>query len=406
MKVLVVSQYYPPEAVPIPADVARELANRGHSVRVLTGFPNYPAGRVFSGYRQRWRTREEDGPVGMLRVPLYADHSQNPSRRVANYLSFGLSSAMAWRYARGADVVYVYATQMTAALGPWLWRLGGGAPYVLHIQDLWPDSVLGSSMVDRRPAIRWIVGVLSRWLRSVYARAAHVIGIAPTMVTTLTDRGVPTRNASVVYNWADGPDRPIPPARRRADATTRIVYAGNVGEMQDLQTSIRAAHAAADAGVTLTIVGDGVARDRLRSLVDELGCTNVIFEEPVPREAMADVYAMADYGLVVLKDLPVFRGTVPSKFQSVLAHGLPVVTTVQGDVRRLVEGLGVGLTADAEDVASLEAAFRQAADLDPAEHAALRDRARETFDEHFDRDTAVAAIEKILQQASTHSGRR
>ncbi|MDQ0726313.1 glycosyltransferase family 4 protein [Microbacterium sp. W4I20] len=405
MRVLIVSQYYPPEAVPLPADLAQGLAARGHQVKVLTGFPNYPTGSVFPGYRQSWRSVEADGPVSIHRVPLFADHSQSAIKRMVNYFSFALSSATARRLSRGADVVYVYATQMTAGFGPWLWRTTGGRPYVLHIQDLWPDSIVGSSMMAGGAKERIISGTLGPWLRSAYRRAAAVIGIAPTMVSTLVSRGVPEHRAHLVYNWADAGE----PVKSELPATetprAEVVYAGNVGDMQDLGTAVRAAHAAADAGVVLTIVGDGVAKADLQTLVAELDAKNVRFHDPVARERMPEIYARADYALVSLKNMPVFRGTIPSKFQAVLSAGVPVVTTVQGDVRRLVEDGGVGVTADAEDVDSLEAAFRAAAELSTDERSAMARRGREMYDTHFSRGSGISRIEELLSAAAKETSR-
>lgn len=406
MKVLIVSQYYPPEAVPLPADLARGLAARGHQVKVLTGFPNYPTGRVFPGYRQRWRSVEKDGAVEVHRVPLFADHSQNAVKRMLNYFSFAFSSATARRLSRDADVIYVYATQMTAGFGPWLWHVTGGRPYVLHVQDLWPDSVIGSSMMAGGAKERIISGALGPWLRSAYRRSAAVIGIAPTMVRTLVTRGVPQERAHLVYNWADAGE-PVTSALPTIDAPrAEIVYAGNVGDMQDLGTAVRAAHASADAGVVLTIVGDGVVRTDLQALVSELDATNVRFEEPVPRERMPEIYARTDFALVSLKDMPVFRGTIPSKFQAVLSAGVPVITTVQGDVRGLVEADGVGLTAEAEDVASLTAAFRRAAELAPNERAAMGRNGRTMYDTHFSRESGISRIEELLSAAAKETSRR
>lgn len=405
MKVLIVSQYYPPEAVPLPADLAHGLAARGHQVKVLTGFPNYPTGRVFPGYRQRWRSVEKDGAVEVHRVPLFADHSQNAIKRMLNYFSFALSSATARRLSRGADVVYVYATQMTAGFGPWLWRVTGGRPYVLHVQDLWPDSIIGSSMMAGGTKERIISGVLGPWLRSAYRHASAVIGIAPTMVRTLVARGVSQERAHLVYNWADAGE-PVASALPTIDAPrAEIVYAGNVGDMQDLDTAVRAAHAAADDGVALTIVGDGVVRTDLQALVAELGATNVRFEEPVPREQMPEIYARTDFALVSLKDMPVFRGTIPSKFQAVLSAGVPVVTTVQGDVRGLVEADGVGLTADAEDVASLTEAFRRAAASTSDERATMARNGRTMYDTHFSRESGISSIEELLSAAAKGTSR-
>lgn len=406
MRVLIVSQYYPPEAVPLPADLAQALASRGHQVKVLTGYPNYPSGSVFPGYRQRWRSVEHDGPVEIHRVPLFADHSQSAVRRMLNYASFAVSSATAGRLSRRADVVYVYATQMTAALGPWFWRCVGGRPYVLHVQDLWPDSITGSSLVSGGMKARVLEGALGPWLRSAYRRAAAVIGIAPTMVATLRSRGVPHDRAHLVYNWADaGQAVTRSPAAQDDGTRAEIVYAGNVGDMQDLDTAVRAAHAAGDSGVRLTIVGNGVARARLRELVAELGAANVRFEDPVPRERMPEVYARADFALVSLKDQPVFRGTIPSKFQAVLAAGVPVIATVQGDVRGIVETARLGIAADAEDVGSLETAFRAAAATAPEERQAMGARGRAFYDENFTRESGTTTIEELLSAAAKGTGR-
>ena len=402
MKILVVSQYYPPENVPIPAQVARGLAERGHSVRVITGYPNYPTGQVFAGYPQRWRGHEQDGAVEVLRVPLYCDHSQSAWRRMLNYLSFGLSSASARSFARGADVVYVYATQMTAALGPWLWRLTGGAPYVVHVQDLWPDSITGSSLVSAGPTSgrrnRLIERVLTPWLGSVYRHASAVIGIAPTMVATLIGRGVEPENAHLVYNWADEPE-PTPAAPARTpDGITRIIYAGNVGDMQDLETAVVAAHRTRELGVHLTILGAGVALPPVRQLPETLGCTHVEFRGQVPIDQVQHELQGADFALICLKDLPVFRGTIPSKFQTALASGLPVISSVQGDLRDLVEHRGLGFTANAEDVDAFAEAFVAAGRLDDSGRAELAARVRNAFQRDFIASANLEQLDWILLQ--------
>lgn len=400
MKVLLVSQYFPPEDATIAATIAHDLAYRGHEVRVLTGFPNYPHGKIFDGYPQRWRQYERHGDVDVLRVPLFADHSLNPVARTANYASFGLSAATARSFAQDVDVVYIYATQMTPALGPWLWRILGGAPYVLHVQDLWPDSITGSSLVGGSRAGKAIDAALNPWLRNVYRRAGGVIGIAPTMVETLIERGAPAERTSLVYNWANEDDPSKYQKRPADDPRVRFLYAGNVGDMQDVETIVRAAKLAEDAPVKVTVIGGGVAKERVQKVAAELDVTNVEFRDPVPLEDMADVYAEADFSLVTLKDLPNFRGTIPSKFQSSLAEGLPVITTVQGDLRGLVEDLDLGFTAESEDPASLAAAMRQAAALTAVGYDELRRRTRETYYREFSLHSGLDAIEATLVDAA------
>lgn len=407
MRVLIVSQYYTPETAVIPADIAHSLASHGHQVRVLTGHPNYPQGRLFEGYHQRWRTRESDGLVDLLRVPLWIDHSQSASRRTLNYVSFGLSASTAFDFARGADVVYVYATQMTPALAPWLWRVIGGAPYVLHVQDLWPESITGSSLVGGGRAGRIVDSVLTPWLSSVYRHAAAVIGIAPTMVKTLVERGVEPIKAHLVYNWGDA--QPLAPSGS-ADLparpnVTNILYGGNVGDMQDLETAVHAAHRSHDAGVHLTIVGDGVALPRVRAVAEQLGATNVTFHGRVPREGFGSYYRAADYMLVSLKDLPVFRGTIPSKFQAALSNGKPVISTVPGDVRTCIDEFSIGFNAEAGVAESLELAFRRAAALGVEARKDMAERARNVYQSQFSLELGAAAIEHILLVASQSRAR-
>lgn len=399
MRVLIVSQYYPPENVLIPFDVAQGLRERGHDVRVLTGYPNYPAGQIFPGYRQRWRHRSIEQGIDVLRVPLFIDHSQNAMKRMMNYFTFACSSALAWRFSRGVDVIYVYATQMTPALGPWLWRKAGGAPYVLHVQDLWPDSIIGSALSGGGKKAQLIEAFLTPWLKRVYMRASGVIAIAPRMLDTLVDRGVLREKARLVYNWAGEVPSPKQP-EFQADGPVRIVYAGNLGEMQDLENVVRAAAEVEPSQMQLTLVGDGVMKPLLEALVSDLGVNHVHFKEPVPKEQMAEIYSSADFGLVSLRALPVFEGTVPSKFQTILAHGLPVVTTVQGDVRSITDEYGLGITADAESVHDLVRAFRAAASCTPEARQRMGDQARKAAKEMFARDGAIDKIEASLADAS------
>ncbi len=402
MQVLIISQYYPPEgpAAFYSASLARKLVDRGHSVRVITGYPNYPTGRLYPGYAMKWRSEEIDQGVHVKRVPLYLDHSQSALRRIANYVSFGVSSALVWNWAKEADVIYVYATQMTPALGPWVWRKFGGAPYVLHVQDLWPDSITGSSLVKGRSFGKIVNLLLEPWLRSVYARAAAVIGIAPGMVKTLVSRGVQRNKAHLVYNWGNDVQHTSLKKGNVCDgAATEFLYAGNVGDMQDLETVVRAGARLIESGVRIRILGGGVALDRVKEVAQEVGASNVFFEDSVPMERVGAYYAQADYALVTLKDLPNFRGTIPSKFQAALAHGVPVVTTVQGDLRALVTSLEVGFVAESENVASLAEGLLTAAETPPAERDKLVTRTLEAHHSIFSTEAGVAAVEKVLDAA-------
>ena len=279
MRIAIVTQYYAPESIRIPESLATELVSRGHSVRVITGYPNYPSGRIFDGYRMRFNDVAEVNDVELRRVPLYISHSYNALARFLNYFSFAVSAAMFGWWIRRADVVYVYATQMTPAVGPSIWRRIFRLPYVLHIQDLWPESITGSSMSGGKRSKNAIAAILNPWLRMLYRTASATIAIAPSMAEMLIDRGVPAERAHHVWNWAT-PEPGESGALLGVDGSDAInvVYAGNFGDHQDLETVIRAAKLVEDVpSLTLTLVGSGVAESRLKKLAGELSIRNVEF---------------------------------------------------------------------------------------------------------------------------------
>lgn len=398
MKIGIVSHYYAPEDARIPTDLARSLRERGHSVRVITAFPSYPRGRLFEDYRQSWDHVEDDSGVRVRRVPTFVSHSQNPITRIMTYLSFAFGSALRWREMRSADVVYVYATQMTAAIGPVIWKIFGGPPFVLHVQDLWPESVTQSSLVPGGAVARLMNRTLTAWLRSVYRRAAAVIAIAPTMKSLLVTRGADPLTSTTIPNWAnEGGEVPRSEAEHGG---TSVVYAGNFAPLQSLDLAIRAAAEVVDLeGFRLTLIGSGVSEQALRNLAAECGASNVRILDRVPRDEMDQVYAESDYQLVTLQDLPIFRGTIPSKVQNSLNAGVPLITNVAGDVTSIVSDSRLGIVCEPGSIDSLVRAFRSAHAVPPGERASMGQRCRAYYDDHMSLAHGVDAIEAVLKSA-------
>ena len=405
LRIVIVSQYFRPERVSIPVTLADELSRRGHHVEVVTGWPNYPEGKLFPNYRQRLRHKELQGDVTVHRVPLIVSHSTSAVGRLLNYASFALTSAAKFSVGRRADVVYVYATQMTASVGPSLWRRLFGTPYVLHVQDLWPESIVGSGMVDGR-ASKTIGAALTPWLSSTYRRAAHVIAIAPTMLGMLRSRGAAAEASSAVLNWSprdvvdDSAVFAEDPARTGTEMTT-FVYAGNLGELQDLPVLIDAFASCSDlADIKLLIAGAGVLEPELREQAARYSGARIEFLGRIDASGMQVLNARSDYQFVTLKGLDVFRGTIPSKLQNSLSAGVPVITTVHGDVSDLVERERVGFTARPSDPTALADAIRRAAATTRAERVAMADRARRFYEENMSESAGVSAVEAILRDAS------
>ncbi len=412
MKIGIVTQWWPPEpASYIPNDLAHQLQARGHSVKVLTGFPNYPDGIVYPGYRQRWSDLSDDNGVAVRRVPLYASHDSSAVRRAANYLSFSASSsAAALLYFSDVDVVYTYLTPATAAAAATLLRALRNIPSVIHVQDLWPESVTGSAMMATGAAARVADGILHKIMRRLYRRSTSIAVIAPTMRDMVVARGANGDRVRVVLNWADETlFRPVDAtegARREIGYRDRctIMYAGTMGHLQNIEASVRAA-AAVGAAADLVFIGSGIACEAAQNLAAGVGADNVRFLGRRPANEMAALYAAAQYQLVTLRDLPIFRGTIPSKLQAALSCGSPVVTSVPGDCSSLVERNKVGLACPPDDWRMLAEKFRQAAGVTRSDHAAMARRAKDTYEAEMSRRAGVEQIEDMLIDAATHRRR-
>ena len=412
MRVVVLTQWFPPEKAALPADIAAGLAAAGHDVTVLTGFPNYPTGRIFEGWRQRPIVDERHAEYRVRRVCLYPSHDRSPVRRAANYLSFMLSSTLfGWSLLRRADVIYVYHPPLTAAIGPWLSRKLGGPAYVLHVQDLWPESVVQAGLLARRSATV-AERVLTKTCDQIYAGASAIVAIAPTMAAMLEERGAPRSGVHVVPNWADETIfEPLEQGESSGNAVPdegafSVMFAGNMGDLQGLDVAIRAAAEVRDLpGFRLVLVGDGVARESLKMLAVELGVTNVFFVRPQDQSKMNVVTHAADVQLVCLRDLPFLRGTIPSKLGSVMASGLPVICSVGGDAADVVRSAGAGWPVAPESVEALASAFRQAHATTPAGRQELGRRARDYYQAHMSRASGVGHLADVLIRAARENPR-
>lgn len=411
MRIGIISQWYPPEpGMFIPASLAAELAARGHQVRVLTGFPNYPEGKVYPGYRQRWCEDSMAGGVTVRRVPLYTSHDSSSVRRAANYLSFAATSSMAAaRYLAQADALYIYHPPATAFTAAALLRLLRQIPALLHVQDVWPESVTTSAMAPGGPAGRYLHHALGLTMHRVYEASAAIVVIAPGMRDLVVTRGAAPDKVHTVLNWADEavfrPRRTTEDGRRAIGYRGRctVMYAGNIGLFQNIEGAIRAA-AATDC-IDLVLVGSGLTKEPARTLAAELAAENVRFLEPRPPAEVAVLQAAADFQLVSLRDLPVLRGTIPSKLQTALCSGSPVIVAARGDCADLVDRHNVGLTCRPEDPPALSTAFLRAAALSPQSRAAMGLRARLVYEQHMSQRSGIDQIEKLLESAARQRGR-
>jgi len=410
MRVLILSQYYTPEPVEKVHDLASGLVRNGHEVEVLTGFPCYPHGKIYSGYRQRLASHEVLDGVTVRRIPQLPDHSRSVIRRVLYYLSFALSARGLGPFlVRRADVVVVYQAALPVGLAGWWLGRWTGAPLVLDVVDLWPESVTASGLLNRP----WIVSTI-RWVaKRIYGAASHVNVVTEGFRQNLIAMGVPERKLSVIENWMPTATyslaEPDVAFAQQFDLEDKFVvmYAGNMGASQDLHTVLDAAKLLRDQpDIRFALVGGGLQHEELSRRIADEQLTNVILPGRFPPEKMPGMYAFASVLLVHLKPDSLSDVSIPSKTFAYMASGRPVLMAVRGDGAEFLQKNQFGVTAEPSNPASLAEAVLKLRDMSPAAREEFGVNGRNAFDSRYCSKVQIERFERLLEQAvdSNRSG--
>jgi colanic acid biosynthesis glycosyl transferase WcaI len=402
MRIAFVTQWFPPEpGTVVAAAIADGLAARGHRVDVLTGFPNYPTGRLHEGYPlQRYRRDERSDRVTVHRAPLYPSHDTSSLKRMTNYLSFAAGATwVGQRHVPPPDAWLVYSSPATAAIPALLAARRSATPVHLLIEDLWPDSVTQSGLVTGvfNPLVGTVLHTLCNW---TYRGASSIGVISPSMMALLLDRGVGRSKIVYTPNWVDAGQAAdvergsaprdslgLPPGRL-------FMYAGNMGELQGLEPLLRAFSRVPSA--RLVLIGTGVARIRLENVVRNEELTNVSFLDPQPTAVIGRYIAASDIQVISLKDTPLLRATMPSKVQTSLAAGKPVLVHATGDVATLVNQNGLGLACRPGDWEGTTAAIEALASCPAADLIDMGRKSRAYYEAEFSPGAGLDRLESLL----------
>jgi len=403
MRIVVLSQWYAPEPATLIQQLSESLAERGHEVTVLTGFPNYGHDGFYDGYRGTWPRREELNDVEVVRVPLYPNHGRSSLRRAANYLSFAFSSsAFGLPMVRKPDVVFVYHPPLTIGfpglLLSRLWR----APFVLQVQDLWPESLAAVDMISND---RVLAGI-GRAAEAIYRQAASICVISDGFRRSIVARGIPPEKVHSISNWVDTntyyPTEPDPELAAKVGLGDKfnVMFAGNIGEAQDLDRLLDAAELLLDVEqIQFVVVGDGIALPRLKQAAIKRGLNNVRFLGRYPSTEMPSLYALASVLHVQLRDDPLFEITVPHKIFAYMASGKPIVAAVRGDGAEVILGAGAGVVCEPGSGESLAAAVRRLYEMPAGERNTLGEAGLAEVHAQYSREFLVDKIESVLVNA-------
>ncbi len=406
-RLILLTQWFDPEPTFKGLLFARALHDRGYNVEVVTGFPNYPGGRVYEGYRIRSIQREAMDGIAITRLALYPSHDNRALPRIANYLSFCFTAFVYLAFfARRADIVYAYHPPLTVGLAAAMAKLFRWTPTVLDVQDMWPDTLSATGMLNAKLPLR-IVGAICGW---VYARMSHIIVLSPGFKKLLVERGVPDQKITTIYNWADESAivkaGAVRPAAMSEDQGFCVLFAGNMGMAQNLDVVLDAAQIvnAANDSIEICFLGGGLETERLKNRAAEMKLPCVRFYPKVPMAEVGSYLMAADCLLVNLRPDPLFEITIPSKTQAYMSAAKPIIMAVAGDAAALIEESKAGITVLPGNASALAAAILTMAGMSSDARAAMAKSAKTYYETHLSLRSGINGFDALFKSIMRKDG--
>jgi colanic acid biosynthesis glycosyl transferase WcaI len=413
MKILFFADNFAPERNAQASRVcerARYWARWGHQVTVITCAPNFPEGRLFAGYANRWRQVETMDGIRVVRVKTFIARNEGRFKRMLDFVSFLPVALGCALWEERPDVVGATSPQFFAALAGWMASVWHRRPFLLELSDLWPASIEAVGAMKQGAVMRVLT-----WLELfLYARASRIAAQTPAFERDLVERGVPAAKVSVVLNGVElsmyGPrERDGALGEEwgiRADEFV-VGYIGTLGMAHGLLSVLEAAEMLRGERVRFLLVGPGAEREMLMAEAARRGLENVTFIGSQPKEMMPRVWSLVDGALVHLKDSPVFATVIPSKIFEAMASGKAVLLAApEGEASELVRRESAGVHVPAGDSRALAQAVRRWAAEWPVEMASAALRAAPRYSRERQARAMTDLFEGMINEKQDTASRR
>ncbi len=370
MRILYISQYYPPE-IGAPAarvsELSRVWAKAGHTVTVLTGFPNHPTGEVPKAYRAKlWRLfmRDDGDGVHVRRTWLMPFPNRKSWERMLNYASFAVSAVVRGLFLSSPEIVIATSPQLLVGLSGLVLAKWHGVPFIFEVRDLWPESLEAVGASRQNSLLMKMLGKVAGLL---YEHSSHIVVVTNAFKTYLQERwSVPEGKISVVMNGVDHdlfqPQDSSADVRQQFGLEDRFVvsYIGTIGNAHGVDTLLDAAELLKTdcPEVLFLLLGDGAEKGKLDKIVEKRRLNNVHLFGSQPRIKVAAIIASSDICLVMLRKSELFKTVLPTKLLEFMACGRPVILAVEGEAAALLSRADAGMCIQPEDPVALVEAVR------------------------------------------------
>ena len=351
-RILIIKQLWNPEPTAKSLDFAQALVKEGFEVEVLTGFPNYPIGRIYEGYKHNIWTVEYLGGIRTVRVPIYPQHSSKAYIRMLGYLSFGISSSLLGPFlCKKPDLIFAYQGSITIGMPALTFKFLRNVPFVYDINDLWPETVAASGMLNNIYALR----LIRAWSKLNLSNASFISVATKGFKASLINDGYNSDKIEIISNWSrDAFTQEKLPENIRNEVFKKecfnILYAGNLGIVQSLYSILDGMKYFQNNSrkINLVLLGDGAEKEGLINYVEKENLANVHFLPRVDSIEVSKYLNSADALLVHLKKTPLFEITIPSKILSYLRTSKPILCGLSGNASELVLEANAGVCFDPE----------------------------------------------------------
>jgi len=413
VKILFLSDNFPPETNAPASRIyehARRWVQQGHIVTVITCAPNFPEGKVFKGYRNKWYSVKEVAGIRVVRVKTYIAANAGFLKRILDFMSFMVGSFCAGLFEKKPDIIVGTSPQFFTVVAAWLLSVFKRKPFVFEVRDLWPASIAAVGAL-RQGGI--LINFLERTELFLYRRAAAVITVSHSIKQDIVRRGIAANKVDVVTN---GVDLDVyKPRARDADLDESlgfsgkfvVAYFGTMGMAHGLGAILGvAARLKGEPDVAFLLAGSGAEKDQLCQQIKRLDLGNVTMLSAQPKEKMPALWSLCDIALIHLKNQPLFKTVIPSKLFEAMAMGVPVLMAVpDGEATTIVRETGVGTVAIPEDTDSIAAAI-----LKIRNHAAKRQEYRKAclkaaavYSRTKQADAMMGVVSRVLKAQGSSS---
>jgi glycosyltransferase involved in cell wall biosynthesis len=354
LRILFITDNFTPE-VNAPAtrtyEHCKEWVKNGADVTVITCAPNFPEGKVYKGYTNKWIQRETIDGIKVIRVWTYITANEGFIKRIIDYLSFMVAAFIAGLTVKTEIIIATSPQFFTAVAGRWLsfWKR---TPWVMEVRDLWPESITAVGAAKRNVAIQFF-----EWLeKRMYKSASKIVVVTDSFAKTLVEKhAVDPKKIKVVKNGANLKLFQPQPKNQKLiselglDNKFIIGYIGTHGMAHGLDFVLRSAKNSTDSSLHFLLIGSGAKRQELLELKNQLQLKNVTMLESISKSDVVQYTSILDAGLVNLKRSETFQSVIPSKIFELAAMHKPILLGVEGESATIVEEYQVGYTFIPED---------------------------------------------------------